>query len=76
MTTTHTAITPKRAVKIWQNEVSGTWVIDTQPINARTGKPWQATRRVTQFPIEQKAKAFKRWLEEVNFWRAAARGEG
>jgi hypothetical protein len=61
-----------REYQITEN-LPGVFVVGYQPINARTGKPWQAQRDFKVFKGDRaKAQALRHWLYTVNAARKAA----
>lgn len=42
-----------------------------QPINPKTGKRWQSHQQNQWFPIDEKAKAFKRWMDQIREAKAS-----
>jgi hypothetical protein len=48
MNITHTFSTAKRRYEVRQDDWTGMFFANYQPINAKTGKPWQARRYLTQ----------------------------
>ncbi len=42
------------------------YIVEKQPINQKTGKPWQATRTMKMFEADELNKAMRFWLYTVN----------
>jgi hypothetical protein len=70
----HQAIIGNRAIIIRQTfiDCETDFHIEYRPINAKTGKPWQASRIIVRLQDTSKAKAMRAWLYECANVRKAA----
>lgn len=68
----HQAIIGNRAIIIRQTFCNSEtdFLLEYQPINAKNGKPWQATRPIRRLENTTKAKAMWEWLKVCNAAKA------
>lgn len=72
----HQAIIGDRAYIVHQtfSDSDNDFQVVWQPVNPRTGKPWQATRQIARIQGERaKGKAMRIWLMECNKARSLGR---